>query len=391
MSSHSGQIPTVVLLMLLGGLAVPRASVGQPVHAFQAYISKVKGDVTRRAVEGGDWVQAVPANQLFSGDRVRAGERSRALIRYADETRLVLRENTEVLLTGDGGSIRAVQINQGDVAFDVQKQASEQFRFTSPTSVAAIRGTTGIWKVLADGTSELSIVKGVATLTNSNTGVSQEVHAGQVGISDAEGNLGVRRITSLERRNRSIPSVYTGGLLGFNTYGGDRDLNPSDDVSTFIENVGFSSGLEVGYQHSPKLAFGVMSVRGKYPRVDQQIAFPEYPRLDPNTTSEWRHHLNFVIRYFPFVQGRFLPYAQAGFNVSFGKINDEVRVGGGPIAGLGIETGGRMALFVEFDIMLILSDDALDLAAPDSPANKTKTDAFTFWGVGVRYKLSALL
>ena len=375
--------------MLLSGLAVPRASVGQPVHPFQAYISKVRGDITRRAVEGGDWVQGVPPNQLVSGDRVRAGERSRALIRYADETRLVLREYTEVLLTGDGGSIRAVQIDQGDVAFDVQKQASEQFRFTSPTSVAAIRGTTGIWNVLADGTSELTILKGVATLTNSNTGVSQEVNEGQVGISDAVGNLGIRRITSLERRNRSIPSVYIGGLLGFNTYGGDRDLNPSNDVSTFIEDVGFSSGLEVGYQYSPKLAFAAMSVSGNYPRVDQQIAFPEYPRLEQD--SEWRHHLNFVIRYFPFSQSRFLPYAQAGFNVSFGKINDDVRVGGGPIAGLGVETGGRVALFVEFDVMWIFSDDALDLAAPDSPANKTKSDAFTFWGVGVRYKLSALI
>lgn len=387
MSSRSRQLATLVLWALWGGFAVPRASVGQPVNAFQAYISKVKGEVARRAAQG-DWEQAVPPSELVSGDRVRAGQRSRAIILYADKTKLVLREQTEALLTGDGPALRAVQINQGDVTFDVQKQESEQFRFTSPTSVAAIRGTTGAWTVLADGTSMLNIFKGVATLTNTTTGASLDVAAGHVGISDADGNLTVRRITFGELRRRLTPSVYVGGLLGFNTYGGDRDLNPADEVSIFLESFGVSSGLEVGYQVSPHWAFAMTNLWGKYPRIDEQFASPAYPRLDQSTTSEWRNHLNVVTRYFIVPRGRFSPYAQTGFNVSFGKINNKLRAGGGPMAGFGVETGGTTALFIEFDVMWVFGDEALDLAAPISPANTTRSDAFTFWGFGVRHKLN---
>ena len=388
MSSRVRQFATIVLWTLLGGFAVPRASVGQPVSAFQAYISKVKGDVTRRAAVGG-WQQAVPPSELVSGDRVRAGQRSRAIILYADKTKLVLREKTEALLTSDGRSLRAVQIDQGDVTFDVRKQESEQFRFTSPTAVAAIRGTTGAWTVLGNGTSMLNIFKGVATLTNTSNGASLEVAAGQVGTLDPGGNLTIRRITFLERRRRLTPSVHIGGFLGFNTYGGDRDLNPSDEVSTFLESLGVSSGLEVGYQVSPHWAFGVMNLWGKYPRIDEQFVSPAYPRLEQNTTSQWRNHVNVVTRYFIFPRGRFSPYAQTGFNASFGKINNKIRAGGGPMAGFGVETGGKTTLFIEYDVMWVFGDEALDLAAPNSPGNTTRSDAFTFWGFGVRYKLRA--
>ena len=98
--------------MLLSGLAVPRTANGQA-EDFQAILDRAKGDVTRRVPEG-DWEKAVPKTQLGPGDQLRTGQRSRAVIRYTDETKLVLRASMEALILGR----RGVHVDQGHVVRD---------------------------------------------------------------------------------------------------------------------------------------------------------------------------------------------------------------------------------------------------------------------------------
>ena len=185
------------------------------------------------------------------------------------------------------------------------------------------------------------------------------------------------------------PSIYAGGLLGSNVYGGDRDLNPSNDVSSFVEDIGATIGFEVGYQLTPNWTFFMSEMSGNYPQVDTDIIYDLLPRIDPNTTSAWRHHVNLMTRYYVVPQGRVVPYVQAGANVSFGKTNGETRTGAGPIVGLGVEIPASRALsvFLEYDTMRVFGDEAMDLADPGTPADKTDSDAFTFFGFGARYKL----
>jgi len=186
--------------LLLGLLsALPQAAAGQTGDAFQAIVLKAKNDVTRRPPNG-QWEKAVPLDPLGAGHQIRTGAASFTLIRFADETKLVIREKSIVEISGDPEA-RTVNTNKGGLAFDVKKQDQDEFRFTSPTSVASIRGTTGNWNVLEDGTSEIAILTGSAALTNLQTGASQNVGAGQLGTSDAQGNLGVRNLTPFEQRN----------------------------------------------------------------------------------------------------------------------------------------------------------------------------------------------
>ena len=82
-------------------------------------------------------------------------------------------------------------MQQGQVAFDVKKQATEQFRFSSPISVASIRGTQGGYVAGTDSVDQLIINVGLATLTNLLSHLSQDVSSGQIGITYGDGQIHV--------------------------------------------------------------------------------------------------------------------------------------------------------------------------------------------------------
>ena len=72
-----------------------------------------------------------------------------------------------------------------------------------------------------------------------------------------------------------------------------------------------------------------------------------------------------------------------------GKRNGKTRAGGGPILGLGMEfpATNALSLFLEYDTIRVYGDEAMDMADPGTPADDTDSDAFTFFGFGLRYKL----
>ncbi len=373
--------------MLLFGFAVPRTAAGQA-KDVQAILVKATGDVKRRTPEGA-WEKAESKKALSPEDRLLTGQRSEAEIRYADGTKLVWRSNTDARISEK----RGVYLDQGHIALDVKQQKSDPFDLGSRNSVGKIKGTTGAWVVDADGTSKLYILSGVATLISNTTGDSLEVKQGHVGTVNAQGKLNVDRITTLDQKDIMLdfftPSVHAGLRTGLTLYGGDRDLNPSNDVSRFLKSVSFGFGLEGGYQFSQHWGTGMMFFTGHYPRISTPIVAPTYPPIDPKTTSDWRNHINVFTRYTVFTQKRLTPYVQTGLNVSFGTINDKTRTAFGPVIGVGLEgtMPGGITLFVEYVNMVLLDDNAIDLADPGGPADVTDTDAITFYSFGLRKKM----
>ena len=178
-----------------------------------AYLIKVKKDVTKKSPASG-WQEALPMDKLASGHLVRTDEKSFALIKFSDETKLVVREKTEVEIKGQvqGKQIldRNVHTTKGNVQFDVKKQETEAFRFSSPISVASIRGTTGNFKRDdQDNVDNLGIGTGLATFTNLLSNLSLDVSNNQTGTSDGQGNLDVRESTPEEQLlNQDDPNLF---------------------------------------------------------------------------------------------------------------------------------------------------------------------------------------
>lgn len=199
------QTQLLLLIVVSALLVAPAWRLPQDKRDISAYVIKVVKGVSKKDLASG-WQQAVPLDVLKSGHSVRTDEKSLALVRFSDETKLLIREKSIVEIKGqvEGKQIldRNVHTTKGNIGFDVKKQEKEAFRFSSPISVASIRGTTGFFES-GENQDLLGIQKGLATLTNIVVNQSQDVGNNQTGISTALGQLTVRESTPQEQLQSS--------------------------------------------------------------------------------------------------------------------------------------------------------------------------------------------
>jgi hypothetical protein len=164
-------------------------------------ISKVIQDVSLKQVDK-EWQKAQKGEPLASGDRVKTGERSIAIIKFLDNSLVRVRELSELAISGTltgGAFLKSVDLQNGVVGFSIQKQRpQEEFRFSSPTSVASIRGTAGLFSS-SEISDTLTVIEGIVTFTNKMSGQSVDVQAGFTGISHPDGSLQNRPATRAER------------------------------------------------------------------------------------------------------------------------------------------------------------------------------------------------
>jgi len=121
-----------------------------------ALIKKIIKDVSYKTIDASDWGDAKTGIPLKSGEQIKTGFKSLALVLFTDGTGLLrVRENSIMYIYGDrdGEKInKNTFIEKGLIGFDINKQDAEEFKFTTPTAVAAIRGTAGYLEVGADST-----------------------------------------------------------------------------------------------------------------------------------------------------------------------------------------------------------------------------------------------
>lgn len=164
-------------------------------------VSRVILDVTRRT-PAITWTKAQRGDVLNAGHAVRTGERSIAVLKLKDNSLLRVREKSEVTLAG--GSVnnafqKEVSVEGGTVGFNVLKQRpGEEFRFTTPTSVASIRGTEGSF-TRNDTADVFTILTGLGRITNLNSLSAVDVPAGFTATSRMDGRLEVRPSTDEEK------------------------------------------------------------------------------------------------------------------------------------------------------------------------------------------------
>lgn len=188
--------------LLLAGVLLPAlAETAPPARSSVALVSRVILDVTRKEPEA-EWQAARRGETLAPGDRVRTGAASLAIIKFKDNSLVRVRERSELSVTGrmEGRSFsKSVEVRQGGVGFSIQKQApNEEFQFSSPTSVASIRGTGGQYVTGAEDT--LVVVEGAVELKNVVSERTVLVEAGFTGIARADGSLETRRSTPEEQQ-----------------------------------------------------------------------------------------------------------------------------------------------------------------------------------------------
>jgi hypothetical protein len=177
-----------------------------------AILKKIVNDVKKKS-QSSEYVQATLGVILISGDQVQTGKKSLAIIKFTEGSIVRLREQSELTLKSEGqkGSmIRESNLMNGSVGFDVQKQRMDQFRLTSPTSVASIRGTKGKWSG-GRGHDTLVVTEGLVNLKNNISNKDIDIAAGYIGFSDEDGSLTSRKATDEELADANIAAL--GGTI----------------------------------------------------------------------------------------------------------------------------------------------------------------------------------
>jgi hypothetical protein len=192
----------IILVVLVAALLVmsPAWAPQDGKKDIQAVLVRVINNVESKAPTKG-WTTAINYQQLKAGYEVRTQAKSIAVIKFLDKSKLVVREKSIAEIKGEvqGRQIldRQVHMTKGNIKFEVTKQPKEQFRFTSPISVASIRGTSGLWGQ-EDSSSVYVMLTGFLNLLNLTSNRSEDVGAGQTGIADVDGDIVVRPSTDDE-------------------------------------------------------------------------------------------------------------------------------------------------------------------------------------------------
>ena len=193
----------VILIVLVAALLVmsPAWAPQDGKRDIQAVLVRVINNVESKAPTKG-WTNAINYQQLKAGYEVRTQAKSVAVIKFVDNSKLVVREKSIAEIKGEvqGKQIldRQVHMTKGNIKFEVTKGPKEQFRFTSPISVASIRGTSGAWGQ-GDSSSVYVMLTGLLNLLNLNSNRSEDIGEGQTGYTDIGGNIIVRPSTNDEQ------------------------------------------------------------------------------------------------------------------------------------------------------------------------------------------------
>lgn len=165
-----------------------------------AVVQLVKNKAYHKPPQIQDWKAAQKGTSLISGAMVKTEQKSFLLVKFLDGSFLRVGENTVLEIIAEnpkGNYSRKVNIENGGVDFKVTK-IKGKFEFTTPLSVATIRGTEGVLFSSFEADT-LMVREGAVYLFNRFSNLSETVEEGEIGISTRAGEIVVREMTEGER------------------------------------------------------------------------------------------------------------------------------------------------------------------------------------------------
>lgn len=161
-----------------------------------AVVTKVINSVDKKVPES-DWKKIIKGDPLKMKDLVRTGIKSVAIIKFTDKSIVRLLENSELAMLGGKQpkqTMNDMKLQKGAIGFSITKKQNEQYTFSSPTSVASIRGTKGKFHSQEE-LDILIVTQGIVNLKNLISGKDTDVGSNQIGFSHPNGTLEVRDAT----------------------------------------------------------------------------------------------------------------------------------------------------------------------------------------------------
>lgn len=127
-----------------------------------ARITRLEGTVSILRNGAAEWRAAKPSTPLGVGDQVYTREESFAEIRYSIGTVMRMDEKTKITIAASSEQTIKTRNGLGDVWVNMKKLLTKgkEFEVTTPTAVAAIRGTVFQMSSASDSSASVSVYDG---------------------------------------------------------------------------------------------------------------------------------------------------------------------------------------------------------------------------------------
>ena len=161
-----------------------------------AVLSKAKGEVSvKNNSDFKDFIKVNPGYIFKDGDHVKTGINSFAVLIYLDDKSMVkLKSSTSLVINGikDGNGInKNLNLNNGAIKSIINKQKKGEFKVTSPTSVASVKGTS-FWSVTNfDQGDTFFNEEGIVEIKNLISGEIIDLLENQTGVSLSSGLINI--------------------------------------------------------------------------------------------------------------------------------------------------------------------------------------------------------
>lgn len=188
---------TILIASLFSITLLAGGGENPPADSPVAIMMKVVKDVTLKKAEA-DWSSVKIGAALSTNDEIKTGSQSLALIKFTDNSILRVRENSSLKIYADKNNkeiSKNTYVDKGKVGFEVKRQGNEEFKFTTPTMVASIRGTDGVLDVDGDGNTTFGLSSGSANIsaTQGNKGQGTVTSGFFVSVGN-DGNINIQPI-----------------------------------------------------------------------------------------------------------------------------------------------------------------------------------------------------
>jgi hypothetical protein len=177
-----------------------------------AIVKKVVKNVQHKNADT-DWVKSTVGTPLYDHGEIKTDSKSLALVLFTDGSgTLTVRENSILHIYGaKSGKLlnKDTNIEKGTIGFSKDKNNEGEFKFTTPSAVASIRGTTGVLDVNENVTIFI-IQHGSGTIVTRDNQCLKEVKDGFTAIIDNSGQCTLRESTEEEKnlvKNSQLTSM----------------------------------------------------------------------------------------------------------------------------------------------------------------------------------------
>jgi len=167
-----------------------------------AIVMKVKGDASVQFKESNSVQSLKPGTPLSDQDKITTGEDGFVALMYIDDKTVVkILGNSilDILGKRSGATInKSINIEYGRVVAAVTKQKGKEFKVSTPTSVASVKGTSLAIESEPSTGDSFTLLEGLIEVTNVVTGESTEVQEGETALSTNDGSLEVNQTTQMD-------------------------------------------------------------------------------------------------------------------------------------------------------------------------------------------------